>query len=323
MTRPPPNTPAMDDPATIYQDWLDMTGSMILSGDIESLAEHIGIPFLMRTTTGETVFETVEDMIADMTPYSESLRAQGVTHYIRLIKKARYINEGLIEGWHKTYILCNANTLVAPFGNRMLLKYIGGRWRVIEAEHEVSNSTFPIQMLRPVENAFEHRWAEPMSDIRSTHARAEPIYQAYLDALSETVHNRDLDAWCALFTMPHYVHYDAADHEVNSCRDVRPFFETLLAMMDEKGADTLKRSAKFAEFIAGERIIGYHDTVLTRAGEVVFGPVKSRMIIHQQGKGWVCHEVANSLTNKEFPGREFEPSDKLPTVRAIQKRMKT
>ncbi|MBF9051851.1 hypothetical protein GTA62_17750 [Roseobacter sp. HKCCD9010] len=324
MTTPttPPRSGQMQDPSKIYQVWLDETSALLLDGETERFVDQVALPFVMRTTADETVFETREDLIGDMITVTQNLKNQQVTHYIRLVNKARYINHLVIEGWHTTYMLRDAIAVVPPYGSRMILRLEDNAWYLAEAEHELSNRRFPVDVVRSAPGAFQDKWAEPMSDIRATQARAEPVYQAFLDALSETVHDQDFDRWCSYFTIPHNVHYDSVDHLVNTPEDVRPFFDLLCKKMLCYGADRLTRRADYAEFISGDRIYGYHQTTMTKDGDPVFGPVKSRMILCLADGRWKCSEVTNSLSNKGFPGPEFQPSGALPTMREIQERMK-
>ncbi|MEJ6389276.1 hypothetical protein [Gymnodinialimonas ulvae] len=312
----------MPDPSAVYQDWLDRGSACLMEGKADAFCEMIGLPFRMATIGGETIFETVDALRTDTMNVIESLQGNGVTHYIRLVKKARYVREDLIEGWHSTHVLRDAIEVVPSYRNRMILRRTGGEWRVTEAEHELSGTRTPVALLRSLPGAMAEQWEQPMSDIRASQARAEPLYAAFVDALSETVHTRDVDAWCSYFAEPHEAHFDDADHIVGADEE-RRFFASLCTKMDALKAKRFVRRVKFAEFVAADRIVGYHDTTMERDNEILFGPVRSRMVLTLKGGRWLCSSVTNSLSNKQFALNDFIVSETLPTLRDIEKRMKT
>lgn len=312
----------MPDPHTIYQDWLDVTSAALMGGDAETFIAHMAIPFIMRTSTVEMVLETVDDLRGDTVNVIKALKGQQVTNYIRLVKQARYVDEDTIEGWHTTYVLRNATAVTPTYSNRMIMRRMEGVWKVTEADNELSGSRFPLTLLRSDPGSFADTWANARADIRAIQARAEPIYQVFIDSMSDVVNTPDFDAWSALYTYPHEIHYDATDHTANSPEDVRVFFEMLTAQMQEMGADRMIRTARYAEFLSDERIFGYHDTIIVKGDDILFGPVKSRMMLTYEDGQWKCSSVTNSLSQETPSEAEFKVSNKLPTMREIQERMR-
>ncbi len=318
----PIETPSiMPDPHTIYQEWLDRTSAALMDGDEDGFMEAIQLPFILRTSGAETVLESLEDLRNDVRNVVAALRAQMVTHYVRLVKKARYLEEDVIEGWHTTYVLRHSMSVTMPYGNRMIMRRIDGAWKVSEADHELSNDRFPVTLLRSHPGSFEETWKGAMADISATHARAEPIYQVFLDSLSQTVNTNDFEGWCNHFTMPHDIHYDATDHVANGPDDVRAFFEMMVEQVASFPGARMMRQAKFAEFLSDDRVFGYHDTIIAQGDTCVFGPVKSRMMLSQMDGRWKCSSVTNALLDKDLRDPEFQVSGQLPTMREIQKRM--
>lgn len=319
----PIETPAlMQDPHLIYQDWLDQTSSALMTDDVDCFVSMTSLPFIMRTSGGETILESEADLRGDISNVVEALGNQQVTNYIRLVKKARYLDETTIEGWHTTYILRNATAVTPTYGNRMILRLMDGIWKVTEADHELSGNRFPVTLLRSDPGCFEATWAAAKADISATHARAEPIYQVFLDSLCDTVKPPSFEGWCALFTFPHAIHYDATDHSANVPDDVRTFFDMIIEQMRDTGADRMIRSARYAEFLSGDRIIGYHETIIVKGDQIVFGPVKSRMMLTYEEGQWKCSSVTNSLSQATPSEAEFKVSTKLATMREIQERMR-
>ncbi|WP_461425120.1 nuclear transport factor 2 family protein [Gymnodinialimonas sp.] len=312
----------MPDPHTIYQEWLDVTSAALITGDVEGLVSRIAMPFIMRTSTAEMVLENPDDLRSDTRNVVQALKSLQVTHYIRLVKQARYLGEDTIEGWHTTYVLRHAASVTPAYANRMIMRRIDGEWKVTEADHELSDNRLPLTLLRSAPGSFERKWAAAKSNISATHARAEPIYQVFIDSMSEAVNTRDFDTWAAHYTFPHDIHYDATDHVAKAPDDVRAFFEMLLEHMQITGADRMIRTARYAEFLSDDRIFGYHTTVLAKGDETVFGPVKSRMMLTFTQGQWKCSSVTNSLSHQTPSEAEFKLSPNLPTMREIQERMR-
>jgi len=319
----PIETPApLPDPHSIYQDWLDTTSAALMDGNVEEFVSMASLPFIQRTSRCETVLEDRADLWSDVENVVQALKGQQVTHYIRLVKKARYLDEDAIEGWHTTYVLRNATVVTPTYGSRMILRKIGDGWKVTEADHELSGNRFPVTVLRSDPGSFEETWRSAKAEICATQAHAEPIYQVFIDSLSATENIADFDASCDHFTFPFTIHYDETDHTAHGPEDIRPFFEVLIEQIRDLGADRLIRSARYAEFLSDDRIFGYHNTIFVKGDDTVFGPVKSRMMLTQSEGRWRCNSVTNSLSNRDLSRAKFKVSDKLPTMRKIQERMR-
>ena len=312
----------MQDPAAIYQENLDIVSNAIMQGDAGAAVGRFAIPMLLRTLSSEMMLERAEDLIEDTSRHSQALHDLGVTHYVRLVKKAAYLTEELIEGWHETFALRGANLVVPSYRSRLILRLDDGIWKVAEGEHELGGERFPAGIVRPEPGAFDKRWRQSYDDIRATHARAEPIYQAVLDTMSALTIAGDFDGWAGTFTFPHDVHYDATDHVAYAPKDVAAFFSHMQERLETLGADAMPRRARYAEFVSGNRIIGYHDTCLSKNGETVFGPVRSRMMLRLDDDTWLCTAVTNSLSNRDLDIKDFQLSTTLPPMREIQERMR-
>lgn len=153
MTVPEDQT-SMEDPKAVYQNWLDETSNALMAGDTAAFTKAVSLPFVMRTVVDVTVQETLDDVLEDAENVVDALRSQQVTDYVRLVKRARYLTEDLIEGWHTTYVLRGAINVVAPYGNRMLMARIDGVWKVCEAEHELNGHRVPLMLLRSEPGCF-------------------------------------------------------------------------------------------------------------------------------------------------------------------------
>lgn len=311
----------MEDPAKIYQENLDAVSAALMEGDGARCLAHMALPILMRTTGSEVLIETPEDLISDIEKHGVSLKGFGVTHYIRLVKKAAYLREDIIEGWHETHMLRGAQIVLPRYMSRLILRQIDGPWKVIEAEHELAGERFPGGVVKPVPGFYQDRWRAGFDDIRAGQAKAEPIYQTVLDAMSESVVDGDFERWCSLFTWPHEIHFDATDHVAEKPEDVRGFYDKVRDILSDRGADALPRRAKRADFVSGDRIVGYHDTTMSAQGRTVYGPIQSRMMMTLQDRKWRCMSVTNAISNKQL-SEVTAVTESLPTMRQIQERMR-
>ncbi|WP_341860793.1 hypothetical protein [Gymnodinialimonas sp. 57CJ19] len=312
----------MRDPHLIYQDWLDCTSAALMADDVAGFVDHVALPFIFRTGTDETVLETDEDLRGDVSSVVQALKSQQVTHYIRLVKQARYLDETTIEGWHTTHVLRNATSVIPAYGNRLILRLLDGGWKVTEADHELTGSRFPLSLLRSDPGCFEERWADAKSNIRGYQTRAEPIYQVFLNSLDGVVNSPSFEGWCDLFTFPFSAHFFATDHTVAAPQDGRAFFDLIVTQLNNFGSARMRRSARYAEFLSEDRILGYHHTTITKDDDIVFGPIKSRMMLTFADGQWKCSSVTNSLSHETPSDPTVKVTDKLPTMREIQKRMR-
>ncbi len=313
----------MQDPHAIYQEWLDVTSAAVVAADNDTFVTMVSYPMIMRTATAVAVIETPEEMAADITNLSAALRDQQVTDYIRLVKQARYLDETTIEGWHTTYVLRNATSVTPNYNNRMILRMLDGQWKLSESENEIAAERFPMTILRGAPDTFKEKWAAAKADIVATQARAEPIYKAFLKSLTAAVNAHDFEIWSGHYTYPHSIHYDATDHTAHTPADVKAFFDIMMETMKAKPGTRMERVVRYAEFLSDHRIVGYHDTLMTRDGKPNFGPVKCRFLLTLTGDRWACSSVTNSLSQETLSDEdEFRLSVTLPTMRAIQQRMR-
>ncbi len=319
-----PNSAALDRAATIYQDHLDCVSDLLFVGNVEECINYFALPLLIRTRKGETLIETRQDMLDDTRQHSESLNGHGVTNYIRLVKQARQLSDTLIEGWHETYVLRDATSILPSYQSHMFLRDTGdGIWKVIEAEHELENVRFPIGAVKSQPGSFAERWQDTQNDIRVSHSNAEPLYRAFLDVLDRNQNEANFKGWADQFQCPITAHYDGSDMVYETPDDMRDFFNAMLKLVEDTGG-TVNRRITSANFISSDRICGYHETTFEGGGTLQMGPVKSRMILTLAEGQWKCSSVTNSLSGEHGlpPEASFKASSRLPTMSEIQKRMK-
>ncbi len=306
----------------IYQPYLDVTSQLVLEGDHEAYSTHISLPYVFRTERQEEVAETLQDLRNDVIQITNWLRSAAVTDFFRIGRKARFTDTNTIEGYHVTYALNGTIPVIAPYWSRVILRRVDGRWLATLSEHELSDALFISRITIASPGLFAERWNSDAPTTTRNQHDAWPIYQVFINSMSDMVNTPDFDAWCAHFTFPHEIHYDATDHIANTPDDVRVFFDMIVEQMQDVGATSLIRNARYVEFLSDDRIFGYHETIIVKDGTTVFGPVKSRMMLTFSEGRWKCSSVTNSLSQQTPTETEFKVSGKLPTMREIQERMR-
>lgn len=306
----------------IYQSYLDTSTRLVIGGQAEAYCRHVQLPFVFRTGGGVEVIETAQDLAADILRTHDWLQNQAVSDYHRIARTARFLDADTIEGFHVTYALRGAFPVLDPYCSRAILRRADGIWRVSYAEHELADALYPGRNAKAQHNIFSPNWTRAPSPIAHDHCEALDIYTARITSFAEAASAADFDAWLAHYTLPHSVHYDHGDVHIASAEKAREFFDMLQATIRRCGADRFEVRPLSAIYLSDNRILGYHDALLTRDGETKFGPVKSRMVMTNDTGPWRCLSVANALSTIAYQEGSFEPSQDFPTMREIEKRMK-
>lgn len=307
----------------IYQAYLDASTRLIVRGEADAFCDYVQLPLIYRTGRGVEVIETLSDLTADVIKAYRWQQEQDVSDYHRIARSGRFLDEDTIEGFHITYILRGAIAVVEPYASRAILKRTGGAWRISYAEHELADAPYHGRDARAQHGLFSDVWQRAPSVIRQNQCSAIDVYTARITSFATAASAADFDRWLEHYTLPHSVHYDSADQKVETRADARIFFEMLQNTFQRTGADTFTAEPLSAVFVSDDRLLGYHNATLTRDGEVRFGPLRSRMVWVLKDGQWRCNSVANALSTAAIQSGAFEPSPVLPTMREIQKRMKT
>ncbi|ABD55893.1 hypothetical protein [Jannaschia sp. CCS1] len=305
----------------VFQAFLDHTSKLVLTNDAKGYCNHIVLPFVFRTGAGEVVIETEDDLLIDTIEICDWMKSHGITDYHRICRSAQYLPNGDIDGVHITYALNNAVAVMPPYANRSILRCVDGTWKVVLSEHEIANPLMPGKDTSAAPGVFSDDWPGAGDDFDGDPATALSVYQATISRMDDMCNARDFAGWIDCFVMPHAIHYDHTDHWVETPEEARAFFDMLVGSMETAQADVIVRTANFAAFVSKTRLLGYHDTSMTKNEALCFGPVKSRMILEHSDGVWRCANVTNSLANDRFAEGAFAPTTRLPTLRQINKRM--
>lgn len=307
----------------IYQDILDELSEATTALDFDTVRARHVLPFVRRTLASEVVIETEEDLFKGHRGVAFSLMARGVDQYIRLVSDAEFLSPHYIEGHHVTHMLRGAARVMPSYSNRVILQKVKGVWKLSELDSDLENAEWPYRSLAVPDLRSPVRQL-PMdpTDVRHTSAEPLDLYQQFIDNLTRANIEEDVDAYCNMCSFPYTVHHDQSDIVVTSRKEIRPAFDTITNLLRKHRTKDLERRAKRAEFISGNRICGYHDSLIYSDGQIVVGPIQSRMILERSGPQWRLKSVTNSITNEKYPYSDPVLAETLVTIRQIQERQR-
>ncbi|WP_299865320.1 hypothetical protein [uncultured Roseobacter sp.] len=315
-------TPA--DAIAIYQDTLDAISNAIMTEDAVTLLERVKLPHMWRTLSHEVIVETRKDLIDGMVTFGQAIKGLGATNLVRLATDAEFLSENYITGHHVTHTLRDAVPVIESYANRMVLIREDDVWKMLELDSMLDNPHWPIYVPR-VQKHGDGLLAprSPENDARRLSVAPLTIYQNFINELSDANNRDDLTLYCSYLLFPYTSHTESTDTIISTPEEVRPFFDMLRDLLEEKSCDRLVRRAEKAEFISSDLICGYHATEFCAGETCVFGPIKSRMVLKRENTSWYLKSVTNSLSNSNFPYNVPKPSNALVTLRTIQERTRT
>jgi hypothetical protein len=117
------------------------------------------------------------------------------------------------------------------------------------------------------------------------------IYQRALDAVSRAVMAADFDTYAAMIDLPYMIHTARADLLVSSPADLRPTFDALSQGLRARGVTHYERVARAADYVARDRIEGWHHTHALAEGEPLAYPHVARHTLVRRGDRWLFSEA--------------------------------
>lgn len=311
-----------DSALDILQQHLDLQCSAFEAGDVRKLGQTMALPYQRKFSNKSVLIETTQDMLEEMTVYTQSLKQLGMNSYIRLATSADFLGTDYIAGLFVTHAFRNAVPLFDSFESSCVLaRQPDGGWAMTEHESAIHIYSWPVDVSRRVFKAGALP-SIPEDDPRRTSMSAFDIYQTFLDRTAETVATDDFEAYVDLMHFPYDVHGSALDQIIESPEDLRPFYEVLRRCHDGTVGDRIVRQTERAEFISSDQICGYHNGTVYAGNTVTVDPVQSSMILRREGTRWRLQSVNNSIDNREYPFSMYQPGGRLPTHLEIQKRTK-
>ncbi|MCX7889225.1 MAG: hypothetical protein N2422_05765 [Rhodobacteraceae bacterium] len=119
-----------------------------MDGDWDSYRDAVALPFHLQTERANLTIADEAALRDGFEDFHEMLRTQQVTDYIRLVRIATFIEDGLIAGNYVTHMLSNAVRVVPPFASQITLRRGDGVWRAVSISNATANTRWPIDLPR-------------------------------------------------------------------------------------------------------------------------------------------------------------------------------
>ena len=131
----------------ILQDYLDEVGRCVMVDDWDAYRLCVDLPCQILSTDETKVVSTVEDLKLGFEQFRDTLRAQRVTDYVRLVEDAVQLDRELISGRYVTHLIAGSHRLIHPFRSEITLRLIGNNWRAVSVTNTLANSRWPLMRL--------------------------------------------------------------------------------------------------------------------------------------------------------------------------------
>ncbi len=130
------------------------------------------------------------------------------------------------------------------------------------------------------------------------------IYQDALNAVSEAILAGDFETYAAMIDLPYLIHTATADLLVSTVADLRPTFDALSQGLKARGVTHYERVARAADYVARDRIEGWHHTHILAGGTPLACPHVSRHTLVRRDEHWLFSEAHYTLTASRWPVTE-------------------
>jgi hypothetical protein len=117
------------------------------------------------------------------------------------------------------------------------------------------------------------------------------IYQDALNVVSEAVLANDFPRYVAMIDFPYLIQTATANLVAASPADLQPTFETLSKGLKARGVTHYERVGRAADYVARDRIEGWHYTHILANGERVAYPHMSHHVLVRRGQLWLFSEA--------------------------------
>lgn len=118
------------------------------------------------------------------------------------------------------------------------------------------------------------------------------IYQKALDAVNAAVLTDDFASYAALIDLPYLVETQSASFLITEAEKLRPTFVALCGGLKARGVTHYERVARAADYVARDRIEGWHHSHLLANGTHVAYPHASRHAIVRRGDRWLFSQAS-------------------------------
>lgn len=128
------------------------------------------------------------------------------------------------------------------------------------------------------------------------------IYQDALNGISQAFRDADFDAYAAAIDLPYLVQTREATLLVTEVEDLRSTFMALVDGIRARGVRHYERVARAADYVARDRIAGWHHThILGDEGHLLYPHVSHHVIVRREGRWRFSEAVYDMLTASRWP----------------------
>ncbi len=132
----------------IYQEHLDALSTAILAADLQVGRERLAIPYFIQTLDISIAIKTEEEFKKIFLAVGTSMRAEGVTEQIRIVKNATFTAPDEIIGTHVTHRMRRATRLIDPYPSRVrLVRDAENKWRETHSSNALYTKAGHIALL--------------------------------------------------------------------------------------------------------------------------------------------------------------------------------
>lgn len=278
-------------PKDIYQRRIDSLSDAIMRCDMDTFVTGIALPYTVKTSDAQLVYETEEQLKSGVGRYAEALRERGVTRMERPCESAAFLQDDLIEGFNSVRLLAQDVLVVDPYLVRMRMA-LGedNTWRVTESSAAMKSEKWP---LLPVGfTKIEARQSHPMSDDEARIA----AFQVFLNRLNQVLLTGDYEGWRNALQLPVSLIYRNGTTYVQTEDELRADFALYQQEFRIHRVDDLVRQVKTATFLNDDQMLGTYRTYILRGAELVVDPYDSSMTLQRGADGrWRVTSVLNAL----------------------------
>ena len=128
------------------------------------------------------------------------------------------------------------------------------------------------------------------------------LYQDALNVVSEAVLAGSFDAYAAMIDLPYLIHTATADILVSTRDDLRPTFEALAQGLQARGVTHYERVARAAEYVARDRIEGWHHThILVDGASIAYPHVAGHTLVRRNDRWLFSQAQYKSVSARRWP----------------------
>lgn len=128
----------------VLQHYLDEVGAAVLRGDYDAYRDRVSMPFQLVTHASSLTIGTEDALELGFRTFSDNLRSQRITDYLRLVEGAEFLDDALITGRYITHLMAGGHRVMAPFRSHISLRLEGTTWRAASITNALANSRWPV-----------------------------------------------------------------------------------------------------------------------------------------------------------------------------------